>query len=39
VVVCLLEDRATRGEQNLANAGKSDLVRVQRDALQRATGP
>ncbi len=39
LVVCLLEDGATRAEQNLVAAGKSDLVRLQRDALQRAMGP
>jgi uncharacterized protein YbcI len=36
VVVCLLEDDATKAEVNLAAAGRSDLVRVARDALQRA---
>jgi uncharacterized protein YbcI len=36
VVVCLLEDGATRAEVNLVAAGKADLVRLQRDALQRA---
>ena len=36
VVVCLLEDGATRAEANLIAAGKEELVRVQRDALQRA---
>lgn len=39
VVVCLLEDGATRGEQNLVAAGKADLVRHQRDALQHAMRP
>jgi uncharacterized protein YbcI len=39
VVVCLLEDSATRAEQNLVAAGKSELVRRQRDALQRAIEP
>ncbi len=39
VVVCLLEDGATKGEQNLVAAGKADLVRLQRDALQRAMEP
>lgn len=39
LVVCVLEDSATRAEQNLAAAGKADLVRLQRDALQRAMGP
>ncbi len=36
VVICVLEDGATNAEKNLAAAGKADLVRVQRDALQRA---
>jgi uncharacterized protein YbcI len=36
VVVCLLEDGATRAEINLVAAGKDELVRQQRDALQRA---
>jgi uncharacterized protein YbcI len=36
VVVCLLEDGATRAEATLIAAGKDDLVRMQRDALQRA---
>jgi uncharacterized protein YbcI len=36
VVVCLLEDGATRGEKNLAAAGRADLVRLGRDVLQRA---
>jgi uncharacterized protein YbcI len=39
LVVCVLEDSATRAERNLVSAGKSDLVRLQRDALQRAMGP
>jgi uncharacterized protein YbcI len=39
IVVCVLEDGATRAEQNLVAAGKADLVRLQRDALQRAMGP
>jgi uncharacterized protein YbcI len=39
VVVCVLEDGATRAEQNLVSAGKADLVRLQRDALQRAMRP
>jgi Na+-translocating membrane potential-generating system (MpsC) len=30
---------ATRAERNLVAAGKSDLVRIHRDALQRAIGP
>jgi len=36
LVVCLFEDAATRSEQHLVAAGKSELVRWQRDALQRA---
>lgn len=36
VVVCLLEDGATRAELNLVAAGHAELVRHQRDALQRA---
>ena len=36
VVVCLLEDGATRAEVNLVAAGKAELVRRGRDALQRA---
>ncbi len=39
LVVCVFEDGATRAERNLVAAGRSDLVRVQRDALQRAMGP
>jgi uncharacterized protein YbcI len=39
LVICVFEDGATRAERNLVAAGKSDLVRVQRDALQRAVGP
>jgi uncharacterized protein YbcI len=39
LVICLLEDGATRAEQNLVAAGKPDLVRLQRDALQRALAP
>ena len=39
LVVCVCEDGATRAERNLVAAGKSDLVRIQRDALQRAIGP
>src|SRR5205085_7357801 len=39
LVVCLLEDGATKAERNLVAAGKSELVRLQRDALQRAMGP
>lgn len=39
VVICLLEDGATNAEKNLAAAGKAELVRVQRDALQHAMAP
>lgn len=38
VVVCVLEDGATRAEQNLVIAGKAEIVRLQRDALQHAMG-
>jgi uncharacterized protein YbcI len=36
MVVCLLENGATRAEANLIAAGRSELVRLQRDAIQRA---
>ena len=36
IVVCLLEDGATKAEANLVAAGNEDLVRRGRDALQRA---
>jgi uncharacterized protein YbcI len=36
MVVCLLEDGATKAEVNLVAAGRSELVRLQRDAIQRA---
>jgi uncharacterized protein YbcI len=36
IVVCLLENGATKAEANLVAAGKSELVRLQRDAIQRA---
>src|SRR5438874_2519422 len=36
VVVCVLEDGATRAERNLVAAGRVELVRQQRDALQHA---
>jgi uncharacterized protein YbcI len=39
VVVCLLEDNQTSAERNLVAAGKDELVRLQRDALQRAMEP
>jgi uncharacterized protein YbcI len=36
IVVCLLEDGATKAEANLVAAGKVELVRSGRDALKRA---
>jgi uncharacterized protein YbcI len=39
VVVCLLEDGATKAEANLVAAGKAELVRLGRDGLQRAMEP
>lgn len=39
LVVCVFEDAATKAERTLVAAGKADLVRLQRDALQRAMGP
>jgi len=39
LVVCVFEDGATRAEQNLVAAGEAKLVRIQRDALQRALAP
>jgi len=39
VLVCLLEDGATRAEANLVAAGNAELVRRGRDALQRAMEP
>lgn len=39
IVVCVLEDGATRAEASLLAAGRADLVRAQRDALQRAIEP
>jgi uncharacterized protein YbcI len=39
IVICVLEDSATNAEKNLVVAGKADLVRVQRDALQHAMAP
>jgi uncharacterized protein YbcI len=39
LVVCLLQDGGTRAERNLVAAGKADLVRHQRDALQHAMAP
>jgi uncharacterized protein YbcI len=38
-VVCVLESGATRAEVNLVAAGREELVRLQRDALQRAMEP
>jgi uncharacterized protein YbcI len=35
VVVCLLDGGATSAERNLVESGKGDLVRAQRDAVQR----
>lgn len=35
-VICVFEDGATRADRHLVAAGKSDPVRLQRDALQRA---
>jgi uncharacterized protein YbcI len=39
VVVCVLEDNASSAEQKLGAAGRADLVRLQRDAIQRLMGP
>lgn len=39
VVICVLEEGATSAEKNLVAAGKADLVRGQRDALQHAMAP
>lgn len=39
LVICLMEDGATNAERNLSAIGKSDLVRLQRDAVQRAIAP
>lgn len=36
LVVCLLEDGATKAERSLAAAGREELVRMQRDVLHRA---
>jgi uncharacterized protein YbcI len=38
-VVCVLENGATKAEANLIAAGQAELVRIQRDALQRAMEP
>jgi uncharacterized protein YbcI len=37
VVVCVLENGATRGEQEIAAAGRADVMRLGSDILQRAT--
>jgi uncharacterized protein YbcI len=39
LVVCVLEDGATNAEKNLVAAGKAELVRQGRDALQHAMAP
>jgi uncharacterized protein YbcI len=39
LVVCLLEESATNAERNLVAAGKADLVRAGRDAIQHAMAP
>jgi uncharacterized protein YbcI len=39
LVVCVLEDGATSAEKNLVAAGKAELVRQGRDALQHAMAP
>ena len=39
VVVCVLVDSATKAERSLVAAGQGELVRVQRDALQRVMEP
>jgi len=39
LVVCLLEDGATKAEANLVAAGKDELVRLARDELQRVMEP
>jgi uncharacterized protein YbcI len=39
MVVCLLENGSTKAEVNLVAAGRSELVRLQRDAVQRAMEP
>ena len=36
VVVCLLEDGATKAERSLAAVGRDELVRAQRDVLHHA---
>jgi uncharacterized protein YbcI len=39
ILVCLLEEAATKTEVNLVAAGKAELVRLTRDELQRAMEP
>ena len=39
IVVCLLEDGATKAETNLLAAGEADIVRLGRNAVQRAMEP
>lgn len=39
VVICVFEDSATNSDKNLVAAGKADLVRLGRDALQQAMAP
>ena len=39
VVVCLFEDTASNAEKNLVASGRSDLVRLSRNALQDAMAP
>ena len=39
MVVCLLENGATKAEVNLVASGRAELVRAARDALQRALEP
>lgn len=39
LVVCVFEDGATMAERNLVAAGESELVQLQRAALQRAMAP
>ena len=39
LVVCVFEDSGTRAEYTLVSAGKAELVRLQRDALQRVMAP
>ncbi len=36
VLVCLLENGATKGERNMVAAGRADVVRLGRDVLQHA---